>query len=273
MMLVDMHVHSSYSDGALTVGQLARRARQRGLSLLALTDHDTTDGLAPFLRECERWNVPALTGVELAASESFTLHILGYRIDPDDAGLAGKLAGLRRYRGSRNAAICGKLQELGLDITLEEVEAEANGGVVARPHVASVLRRKGYAATTRQAFERFIGLGAPAYVPRELMSAEECISAIRQAGGLPVMAHPYQTGLAPEELEKVASRLKDAGLWGIEAVYAGYSAEQVFELMRIAGKYSLYTTAGSDFHSSGEGLDIGMPVSEDFLPWARLGVR
>lgn len=273
MILVDMHVHSSYSDGTCTVEQLARRAKQRGLSLLALTDHDTTDGLAPFLRECERCNVPALAGVELAADEGFTLHILGYRIDPDDAELAAKLAGLRRFRGTRNAAICGKLRELGLDITLEEVEAEANGGVVARPHVASVLRRKGYVATARQAFEKFIGLGGPAYVPRELMSAEECVSLIRKAGGLPVMAHPYQSGLAAEDLEKLAARLKDAGLWGLEAVYAGYSAAQVFELMRIAGKYSLYPTAGSDFHSDGDGLDIGMPVGEDFLPWARLGVR
>lgn len=272
MTLIDMHVHSVYSDGNCTVEQLARRAKRLGLSLLALTDHDTTEGLNPFLSACEKYGVPALTGLELAADEDFTLHILGYRIDPDDAGLALKLAELRRRRGVRNAAICEKLQRLGMDISVEEVEAEANGEVVARPHIAAVLRKKGYVETMRKAFEKYIGLGRPAYVSRELMSAEDCIAAIKNAGGLAVMAHPYQAGLDSEELGELAGRLKDAGLWGIEAVYAGYSSEQTFELMKIAGKYSLYPTAGSDFHSSG-GDEIGMPVSEDFLPWARLGVR
>lgn len=273
MILVDMHVHSAYSDGDCSVEQLARRAKRRGLSLLALTDHDTIDGLAPFLRECARYNIPALTGLELATDEPFTLHILGYRIDRHDAELAAKLTVLRRQRDERNAAVCERLRGLGFDITIEEVEAEANGDIVARPHIASVLRKKGYVRTTRQAFDKYIKLGSPAYVARKLMSAEECISVIRKAGGLPVIAHPWQTGLGLEELEKLAARLKDAGLWGIETVYAGYSAEQVFTLLRIAGKYSLYPTAGSDFHCGGNGADLGVPVSEDFLPWARLGVR
>lgn len=273
MILVDMHVHSTYSDGTCSVEQLARRAQRRGLSLLVLTDHDTISGLVPFLRECGKCGVPALGGLELAADEPFTLHILGYRIDVGDAELSVHLTELRRLRGERNAAMCDRLRGCGLDITLEEVEAEANGEIVARPHIAAVLRKKGYVATPRQAFERYIGIGTPAYVPRVLMSAEECIAVIRKAGGLPVMAHPFQAGLDTAGLEKLAGRLKNAGLWGIEAVYAGYSAEQVFSLMRIAGKYALYPTAGSDFHSGAGGLDLGMPVSEDFLPWARLGVR
>lgn len=273
MILVDMHVHSTYSDGTCSVEQLARRGKQRGLSLLALTDHDTTDGLESFTRECRRCGVPSLTGVELATDESFTLHILGYRIDPHDAKLTGKLADLRHLRGARNTSVCEKLRRLGMDITLEEVEAEANGEVVGRPHIASVMLRKGYVSTSRQAFDKYLKLGSPAYVRRDLMSAEDCISLIRDAGGLPVMAHPYQTRLEFSRLKRLAGRLKDAGLWGIETVYTGYSAEQIFELMRIAGRYSLYPTAGSDFHNGKNCFEIGISVSDDFLPLARLGVR
>lgn len=272
MILIDMHVHSVYSDGDCTVEQLAHKAGRLGLSLLALTDHDTTEGLNPFLSACERHGVPALTGLELAADEDFTLHILGYRINPDDADLAVRLSELRRRRRTRNASICEELRRLGLDVTLEEVEAEADGEVVSRTHIAAVLRKKGYVGSSRKAFEKYIGLGCPAYVSRELMSAEDCIAAIKNAGGLAVMAHPYQAGLERGEFEKLVARLKDAGLWGIEAVYAGYSSEQTLELMKIAGKYSLYPTAGSDFHG-GASNEIGMSVSEDFLPWARLGVR
>lgn len=274
MILVDMHVHSAYSDGIRTPEELARRAKKLGLSLLSLTDHDTTDGLPAFLRACDRYGVPALAGIELAADEEFTLHILGYRIDPYNAELAVKLAELRERRRARNGIICEKLRGLGCDITIEEVEAEAKGKVIARPHIAAVMRKKGCVTTARQAFERYIGLGCPAYVARALMSAEECISAIQNAGGLAVMAHPYQCKLNCEEFNKLTARLKDAGLWGIETVYSGHSPEQIFELLGVARKYSLYTTAGSDFHGIGLGAgELGMSVSEDFLPWARLGVR
>lgn len=273
MILIDMHVHSVYSDGACTVEELARKAKSQRLSLLSLTDHDTTDGIVPFLQACRHYKVPALAGLELAADEDFTLHILGYRIDPLDKEMALKLAELRRRRCVRNAEICEKLRELGFAITIDEVEAEANGAVIARPHIAAVMRKKGYITTTRQAFEKYIGLGCQAYVSRALLSAEECIAMIKKVGGLAVMAHPLQTKLSADGFDRLLARLKEAGLWGIEVVYTGYSPEQVFELMKIADKYSLYMTAGSDFHGSCLGsMDLGMPVSEDFLPWARLGI-
>lgn len=274
MILVDMHVHSTHSDGTRTPEELAHRAKKLGLSLLSLTDHDTTDGLPPFLLACEKHGVPALTGIELAADEDFTLHILGYRIDPYDVALTAKLAELRERRRTRNGMICERLRGLGFDITLEEVEAEAKGKVIARPHIAAVMLKKGYVMTARQAFERYIGLGCAAYVARALMSAEECISVIKNAGGVAVMAHPYQCRLNDDEFGKLTARLKDAGLWGLETVYPGHSPEQIFELLGAARKYSLYTTAGSDFHGIGLGAGVlGMPVGEEFLPWARLGVR
>jgi len=272
MILVDMHVHSTYSDGTSTVEMLARRAKRRGLSLLCLTDHDTTEGLVPFIKACRYYGVPALSGVELSADSDFTLHILGYRINPRNAEMAAKLEELREQRGVRNAVICEKLRGLGFDVNAEEIEAEAKGEVVARPHIAEVMRKKGYVINTREAFNKYLSRGAPAYAPRMRLTAEECISIIERSGGLAVLAHPLQTNLNESGLHKLIARLKDAGLWGIEAVYAGHSPEQILQLLQIAGRYSLCPTAGSDFHG-GNNIEIGIPVSEDFLPWARLGVR
>lgn len=275
MILIDMHLHSVCSDGVCTAEELARKAKARGLSLVSLTDHDTTAGLSSFLRACRRRGVPALTGVELSAGgDDFTLHILGYRIDPADAGLAAALARQRLRRGERNAVICEKLSGLGLGITIEEVGSEANGEVAARPHIAEVMRKKGYVGSIREAFDKYIGHGRPAYVPCARMNAEECIAAIRSAGGLAVLAHPLQAKLTGDGLDRLAARLGEAGLWGIETVYPGHSPEQIFNLMKLADKYGLYSTAGSDFHGFGSGgAEPGMPVGEDFLPWARLSVR
>lgn len=273
MILVDMHVHSTCSDGIYTVEELAGRGKRLGLSLLSLTDHDTTEGLDRFAAACVRCGVPSLAGIELSADADYTLHILGYRIDPHEAYMAETLMRLREQRGVRNAVICERLRGLGFDITIGEVEAEANGDVVARPHIAAVMRRKGYVSSVHEAFNKYFGRGGPAYAPRARLSAEECISMITRAGGVAVLAHPFQTNLGEDGLSDLVGRLKEAGLWGIETVYTGHSPEQIFQLLCLAGKYSLYTTAGSDFHGYGHSVGLGMRVSEDFLSWARLGVR
>lgn len=274
MIQIDMHVHSTYSDGSYEVDALARCAKSRGLSLLALTDHDTTSGLPPFLKACARYGVNGITGIELAADEEYTLHILGYRFRQNESAFEEKLAGIREGRDTRNAAICGKLRSMGIDIAVEEAEAEADGEVVARPHIAALLRKKGYVHSNQEAFDKYIGLNGSAYVERERLSAEMCIEMIRNAGGLPVMAHPLQTRLDDDAFEKLVARLKEAGLWGLEAIYTGHTAEQTFRLMTVAAKYGLFTTAGSDFHGAhSAGVELGMIVSEDFLPWARLGIQ
>jgi len=274
MILIDMHVHSTYSDGSYEVGALVRYAKSRRLSLLALTDHDTTAGISSFLMTCKMLGVNGLTGIELAADEGYTLHILGYRFLENDEKFEKHLEQVREGRDDRNAAMCRKLQSLGMDIPIEEVEAIAGGDVVARPHIASLLRKKGYVRNLQEAFDKYIGAGGSAYVERERLSAEDCIEMIRNAGGLPVLAHPMQTRLDEGSLEKLIRRLKDAGLWGLEAVYATHTPEQTFDLMTIAAKNDLYTTAGTDFHGVySAGVELGMAVSEDFLPWARLGIR
>lgn len=269
-----MHVHSTFSDGTFNVDMLARAAKKRHLSLICLTDHDTTAGLSSFSAACAREGVEHLGGIELSADAPCTLHILGYRVSPGNRRLETRLDDIRRFRGERNLKICSKLNELGMDITMDEVEAVSGGQVVARPHFARVMIKKGYASSISEAFTKYLGFGALAYVPRVRLSAEESITLINGAGGLAVLAHPLQTKLDDCGLRKLLSRLKDAGLWGIEAVYGSHSPEDIYRFLSLGSEFGLYATAGSDFHGqSDRGVDLGLPVSEDFLPWARLGLK
>lgn len=274
MILVDMHVHSTYSDGTLSVGALAAAAKRRHLAFISLTDHDTTDGLAPFIAACRANAIECLTGIELSADAEFTLHVLGYRISHDGAALENRLGYIRARRDERNAEICRRLQKLGMDVTIEEAAGLSRGQVVARPHIARLMIQKGYAASIADAFTRYIGLSGSAYVPRVRLSAEECISLISGAGGLAVLAHPAQTRLDDDRLEALVKKLRGYGLWGIEAGYASHSPEQIYKYLTLGEKYGLFPTAGSDFHGGNSpGIDLGVPVSEDFMPWARLGVK
>lgn len=275
VILIDMHVHSTYSDGTLPVEVIAKSAKRRHLSLISLTDHDTTAGLAPFASACKSYDIQGLCGIELSAEADYTLHILGYRISPSGTPQLDKaLAEIRTHRDERNLEICSKLRKLGLGIEIEEVRALSRGEVVARPHIARLMIQKGYVHSNAEAFIKYLGMGAPAYVPRVRLSPEECVRLIADAGGVAALAHPAQTHLADDALDSLLKRLKGCGLWGIEAVYSGHSPEQIYYFLSLADKYGLFPTAGSDFHGANSpGIDLGMPVSEDFLPWARLGVK
>ena len=274
MILFDMHTHSRFSDGRYTPAQLAAAAKKRGLALLALTDHDTTAGLPVFMEACERECVRGLCGIELSAAAPHTLHILGYRITPGAENLERRLEDIRRKRGERNVKIFERLNKLGLRVGIEEAEALTNGEVLARPHIAQLLVDKGYAFSIGDAFMKYLDRGGAAYVSRERISAEECIDLIRDAGGVAVLAHPAQCRLDNAGLDALVARLKKAGLWGIEAVYGANSPETTLRNLALAKRFGLYATAGSDFHGTGDhSADIGMVVSDDFLPWARLGIR
>lgn len=274
MIFIDMHVHSTFSDGAYSVEAIAKAAKMRNLSLVCLTDHDTTSGLVPFTAACRRCGVNSLCGIELSAEADYTLHILGYRISPGSSELEKRLEDVRKHRDVRNAEICAKLRALGMDIRLEDAEALSGGEVVARPHIAKLMVKRGYVSSGNEAFAKYLDRNGSAYVPRVRLSAEECITLIRGAGGLPVLAHPPQTLLGADELEKLVAKLKSVGLWGIESVYPGFSTTQIYDYLSLCDKYDMYPTAGSDFHgSAASGIGIGMAVGESFLPWARLGIK
>ncbi|TDY55003.1 hypothetical protein C8D99_12626 [Aminivibrio pyruvatiphilus] len=273
MILIDLHLHSTFSDGSLTPEQLAAQGKNRGISVMSLTDHDTTAGLPSFMAACSRLNVRAVAGVELSADYPSTMHILGYRFDYTHPRLAETLESVRKARDWRNEEMCRNLRKLGFDITLEEVEAEAAGDVVARPHMAKVMVRKGYVQDVGAAFSRYLGNSGPAYAHRERLSPEDCISLIREAGGVAVLAHPVQTAESYAEIRLIAGKLKEWGLWGLECISAKHTAEQIFQYLSIASGLGLFPTAGSDYHGSAVlSSAIGIPVPEDLLPWARLGV-
>ncbi len=274
MILIDLHTHSTCSDGTLKPDTLVRAAKSRKVSVLSLTDHDTTEGVPAFLAACRHTGVKGISGIELSAEAPYTLHILGYNIEPGNGPLEKSLEALREHRKDRNKAICERLRDLGLDVTLEEVEAEAAGDVVARPHMARVLIRKGYVQDMAGAFRNYLGDEAAAYMPRIRLSAEECIKLIRQSGGVAVLAHPGQTGLEEPDLKRLLGELKEKGLWGLECLSSHHRYEEIYRYLKLTSLMGLFTTAGTDFHGGNRpGIQLGIPVSEDFLPWARLGVQ
>ncbi|MDR0649726.1 MAG: PHP domain-containing protein [Synergistaceae bacterium] len=272
MIRIDMHLHSSFSDGTDTPDEIAARAAAKRISVLALTDHDNIDGAEPFRRACERRSIRSISGVELSSKSPFTAHILGYRLRKPEA-LKDALEWVIARRNDRNRLMCERLAQQGIAVGIDELAGEAKGRVVARPHFASLLVRKGYAADFRDAFSMYLAKGASAYVPREAYSPSDCVRIIREAGGLPVLAHPSLTGLDANDLGDFLEDLKSAGLWGLECMSSHCSSEQAFSFLRMAEGHALFPTAGSDFHGRNRpGITLGVQVSETFLPWARLGV-
>ena len=247
-------------------------AKKKGISLLALTDHDTLEGWEQFSSSCEKHSIRPLSGVELSAKYDKTVHILGYRI-ADFETLNETLLWVRSCRAARNEIIISKLRELGLSVTMNDVTKYA-GTVVARPHFARALVALGYAQDYQDAFNKYLARGAAAYAPRDGLSPADCVALIRNAGGLPVLAHPSLTGLDEAGLGELILSLKTYGIWGLECLSSHCSSEKAFEYLALAEKYSLFPTAGSDFHGSVRpAVSLGIQVTDDFLPWARLDVN
>lgn len=195
---------------------------------------------------------------------------MGYRFDIDAPGLAAVITRYRSARRERNLEICERLQALGVSVSMSDIEARAKG-TVGRPHIAQALLERGYASSIREAFARYLGRGAAAYVSRFLLPVEEAIRVIRESGGLPVWAHPLSSLSNPNDFEPLLDRLKAMGLWGVECWFQGAKTAQVWRCRNESGKRGLYATAGTDFHGlPGHPARIsGWLVEEDLLPWAR----
>lgn len=254
--MIDLHVHSTFSDGSYTPQELVARAQTAGLTTMALTDHDGLAGLAPFQAACaataatER-PLRGIGGVEISAdADSGTLHILGYCVDPQHAGLNEKLQQIRDGRENRNGKILAKLNELGCELTWDEVAQYAGEDVVGRPHFAQALLARGYVKDKTEAFERYLGKGKAAYIDRFRFSARESIAAIQSAGGVAVLAHPFTLKLKAEDLRTFVGQLKDAGLDGIEAHYSEHNADLTAQYLGLAKAFGLLVSGGSDFHGA-----------------------
>jgi 3',5'-nucleoside bisphosphate phosphatase len=242
----DLHVHSSASDGRYSPAEIVRKAVDSGLTVMALTDHDTVEGIAPALTAGSEF--PGLTlipGVEISTDvSSGEVHMLGYFVDYTDQSFKASLEKMRNSRYERARKMVEKLRELGCDIEWGRVKEIAGSAAMGRPHVAQALLEKGYIKSFNEAFTKYIGYGCPAYVEREKLTPSEAIRLVIKAGGLPVMAHPF-TITEPEVLIR---ELKEVGLAGIETYYKDYSHKEVNSLLAIARKYKLVPTGGTDYH-------------------------
>jgi hypothetical protein len=249
MVRIDLHTHTTASDGSLTPEELVRLAKQQGVSTLAVTDHDTIAGLPQAMAEGEQVGVDVIPGIEISCLYGETeLHILGYFINPDDPRLGPALAQYRASREDRNPRIVQRLQELGCALTYAEIKTAAGTATVGRPHIAQALVRRGYVNSVSEAFDRYLADDAPAYIPRFLPSPAEAIGLIRQIGGIPVLAHPVYTSRLKEPFEQVCETLKGLGLLGIEAIYSSHNRRQTDRYRSISSNQGLLVTGGSDFH-------------------------
>ncbi len=250
MELIDLHTHSTASDGSFTPREVVRLAREGGLRAMALTDHDTIDGLAEAMAAGEEFGVEVIPGVEISAYfPGGNMHILGLFIEYTDGLLGQRLAVLKQARADRNPQIVAKLNSLGIPITMEQVERLSGGGQVGRPHIARALLEGGYIRSFPEAFDKFLGNRGPAYVEKFRFPPKEAIAMIREAGGIPALSHPFTLELGSAfALKNLLMELKDLGLAGIEVFYSDHTQEQVALYLKLAQELGLLITGGSDFH-------------------------
>lgn len=264
----DLHTHTTASDGQYTPAELVGLAKGRGLDLLAVTDHDTIAGVDEAMEVGEALGLKVIRGVELSAQEHPNFHILGYGFQAGGTELARLCEKLRAGRDDRKYRIVDFLREKGVEVDLSEVEELAGGEVIARPHFARVLVRRGYVSTNREAFDRYLDTEEfRQKVKRFKADARACVEAIKSAGGKASLAHPYQMGLPDGELEELVARLKGWGLDAIECYYPKYSRSQQEFYLHLTEKYQLHCTGGSDFHGEKVKPEVKLAALELELDW------
>jgi len=272
MSRIDLHLHTTHSDGSFSPTEVIRLAHQAKVTALAITDHDIVSAVPEAFAAGAELGIEIIPGVEISSRlGNSELHILGYCINWQDQELNQRLASLRESRHSRNPQIIERLRSLGLDVTYEEVQDLAGTDSVGRPHIARVLMDKQYVTSAKDAFDRYLAEGRPAFVSRELPKPEDAIAWINAAGGVAVLAHPTWAKVTGEGLNTLLKTLKADGLGGIEVHYSTHTKRQTREYLDLAKRLDLLITGGSDFHGitkpdievgTGRG---GLKVSENLL--------
>lgn len=257
--MIDLHCHSTFSDGSDTPGRLARLGEAAGLSALALTDHDTVDGLEEFLSAQPEVTTRLLPGVEISCAYlGRSLHVLGLLVEPEDPRFRARLAGLRGRRDHRNQAMVARLNHLGIPIRMEQVVAHAHSSVVSRVHFSLALTELGAASSPEEAFRRWIGDSGPAYVPREELEPAEAAAWIREAGGVPVVAHPGRFAGRNFRWDESMRDLRNLGMAGFEARYGDYGPAEERYFLELADRLGMIACGGSDYHGTHKaGLRLG----------------
>ena len=252
MVMVDLHSHTTAPDGTYSPEESVIRAKDKGLKALAITDHDTVGGIAEAIKAGEKWGIEVIPGIEISTVDAGQdIHVLGYFIDIEDEKFLNRLADLRTVRNKRNEMIIAKLVQLGIEISLAEVSAKRkmDEGNLGRPHIAEVLIEKGIVDSMEEAFRIYLGRTGKAYANPPRISPEEAICFIKEAGGVPVLAHP---GLY--ENDELVRRVIQNGLVGLEVSHTDHTAQQEEYFLQLADLFGLIKTAGSDFHGERNGV-------------------
>lgn len=268
MQAIDLHVHSTFSDGTLTPSQLVDLALKSNLEAFALTDHDTTDGIEEALKAACSKDIEVVPGIEFSTEyKGKDIHILGYYINPYNEKFIKKVVEFRNSREIRNQKMCKKLSEMGMKIDYDSFVAAFPDSVITRAHYAKYLISKGYVKNQEEAFEKYIGDDCPGFVPREKITPSQAVSLILKCGGIPVLAHPILYKFSDSQLEVLVAELQRAGLKGIETIYSTYSNSDEKLIRKLASKYKLLITGGSDFHGSNKpNLSLGCGRGDLYIP-------
>ena len=256
MSRVDLHIHSTASDGKFSPEAIVAKAAEHGLTIIALADHDSVDGIAPALEAARAFpQLMVIPCVEISTDmPGGEAHVLGYFIDYNSNELRSALERFRSSRQRRAQGMIAKLRDFGIQLDLQRVQEIASDGSIGRPHIAQAMREKGYITSLKEAFTRYIGQGGPAYVEREKMTPAEAVELIVQSDGLPVLAHPFTVN----DPETMIIELKGAGLVGIEAYYNSYTADAIKSLVSLAERHRLIATGGSDYHGLDDSSETGL---------------
>lgn len=275
MKTIDLHTHSNASDGTLTPAQVVREAYEAGLSAVALTDHDTADGLeeaaqaAKDILACDRSaDFQFVPGIELSVSyKNHELHLVGLHLDIYSEGFSRALKKLQNNRDQRNEKMIQKMQSAGMDITMDALRADQGGGVLTRANFASYMLHKGYISSVQEGFDKYLDRGKAFYVPREYLSPKEAIDLIHNASGLAILAHPLLYGMNMAQLEEALSELTRLGLDGLEAYYSMNHDHDTVHMKTLAQRHGLLLSGGSDFHGANKPhIKIGRGRGNLFVP-------
>ena len=274
MRAVDLHTHSNKSDGSFSPAELVDYAVTKGLCAVALTDHDTIDGLdealshAEALRQAGKSSVEVVPGIEFSTKqEDKDVHIVGLYIAYDAPEFRAQLQAFVDSRTGRNIKMCRNLQEAGIDITYEKLQERNPDAVITRAHYASYLFEEGYVRNRQEAFAKYLGDHTKYFVPREKVTPAQAVELILRVGGIPILAHPPLYHMGRERLDKLVSSLKDVGLMAIESLYSTYTNQDERDMRYLADKYDLLLSGGSDFHGANKpNLDLGTGYGKLFVP-------
>ncbi|MCD7777571.1 MAG: PHP domain-containing protein [Clostridiales bacterium] len=269
MNRIDLHIHTTASDGTFTPSELIEKAYNIGLKTIAVTDHDTTEGLDEALEKSKEYpSLEVIQGTELSSLyKNREIHIVGLFVDKDNSEFKSGLERLKEKRTARNVKMINKLKGIGFDLSYDDLVSVSGGKVITRAHFARLLQEKGYAKDKNEAFDKYIGAGKPGYVKRDVLTAEKAIALIKKGGGLAVIAHPLMYGFNQRELEDMAADFAFWGADGIECYYSTHSYSDTVLALSLAETYGLLPSGGSDFHGENKpGLNLGSGYGDLIVP-------